>query len=157
MTVQRLLDAEDVRNLIGAYAEAADRGRSGDLAALFAPDGILEIRGDGPDAGVHRGPEAIHARLDATGRDLAERMSTRLLRHHVSTIRIDLEDPAGPSGSSYFLAVTDGGPDHWGRYADRYRRADDGRWRFAHRTVILEGWGPESWIARGRTAPEAAR
>jgi hypothetical protein len=151
VSLQRLLDAEHLRGLIGDYLVAADRGRSADLAALFAPDGVLEIRGEGPDAGVHVGPDAILARLEANRAELAQLMDGPLLRHHVSSIRIDLDDESAPRGWSYFLAVTASGPDHWGRYADRYRRVD-GTWRFAHRVVHLEGWAPDSWMARSRTA-----
>lgn len=156
MSVRRLLDAEALRGLIGDYLVAADRGRSADLAALFAPDGVLEIRGDGPDAGIYRGPDEILARLDANRAELAQLMDGPLLRHHVSSIRFDQDDEAAPRGWSYFLAVTASGPDHWGRYVDRYRRIDDA-WRFAHRTVLLEGWATDSWMARSRTATAEAR
>lgn len=139
-------DHEAIRDLLGAYAEAADRGRSAALAALFAPDGVLEIHGDTFDAGVFTGPEAIVARLEASRRDLATRVSVALLRHHVSTVRIALDGDAG-RGASYFLAITEAGPDHWGRYEDRYVRVGDG-WRFAYRRVVHEGRMPGSWIER---------
>jgi len=78
--------------------------------------------------------------------------------------RLDLERPVergvleeclqlaqqAPTGSYrqnwHFLVVTERGPDHWGRYRDRYVcRA--GAWRFAHRRVRLEGYAPGSWAA----------
>lgn len=149
-TLPELLDAEAIRGLVGAYLEAADRGRSADLAALFAPDGVLEIVGDTFDAGVHAGPEAILARLEATKRDLAARSSVPLLRHHVSSVRVHLDGDRA-TGASYFLAITESGPDHWGRYADRYERSPDG-WRFGHRRVIIEGRAPGSWLERASAA-----
>jgi hypothetical protein len=68
------------------------------------------------------------------------------LRHHVSSIRISVDGDTA-RGASYFLAVTDRGPDHWGRYADRYTRRGDG-WCFAHRRVFHEGRAEGSWIER---------
>jgi ketosteroid isomerase-like protein len=141
-----MTDTDAIHALIGTYLEAADRGRSEELAALFAPDGVLEIVGDTFDAGVHAGPEAIVARLEASKRDLAARAAVPLLRHHVSSIRVEVDGDTG-RGASYFLAITDRGPDHWGRYADRYLR-DGGRWRFAHRRVFHEGRAADSWIER---------
>jgi ketosteroid isomerase-like protein len=146
-------DFEAIHALIGAYLEAADRGRSSELAGLFAPDGVLEIIGDTFDAGVHRGPEAIVERLEASRRDLAARAHVPLLRHHVSSIRITVEGDSA-RGASYFLALTDTGPDHWGRYADRYVRAGAG-WRFAHRRVFHEGRAAGSWIRSPGPAPRS--
>lgn len=153
--LQGLLDAEAIRSLIGAYLQAADRGRSADLAALFAPDGVLDIRGEGADAGVHLGPAAILEVLEANRARLAGTMETPLLRHHVSSTRLDLSAPDAPQARSYFLAVTEVGPDHWGRYDDRFARTADGL-RFAHRAVVLEGWADPSWMARTVAAGRAA-
>jgi hypothetical protein len=155
MTLGELVAAEHLRTLIGDYVVAADRGRSADLAALFAPDGVLDIRGEGPDAGVHRGPAAILDVLEANRARLSASMAAPLLRHHVSSIRFSFDEPGAARGSAYFLAVTEIGPDHWGRYADRYAKVV-GHWRFAQRTVLLEGWAPGSWMERAR-ATEASR
>ena len=37
-----------------------------------------------------------------------------------------------------FLVVGEHGPDHWGRYRDRYAQRD-GRWLFARRQVRVDG------------------
>ena len=86
-----MTDTEAIHALIGVYLEAADRGRSEELAALFAPDGVLEIIGETFDAGAFAGPEAILARLEASRLDLASRAAVPLLRHHVSSIRISVD------------------------------------------------------------------
>ena len=73
------------------------------------------------------------------------------MRHHVSSVRIDLSDAGNAAGSSYFLVVTERGLDHWGRYRDRYvLRA--GRWLFATRQVRVDGVSPGSWAAARRGA-----
>jgi hypothetical protein len=71
----------------------------------------------------------------------------------VSNLLIELEGPDRARARSYFLAVTDRGTDHWGRYRDDLLRTNDG-WRFAHRRVRTDGAGPGSWVeSRGRPPP----
>ena len=45
--------------------------------------------------------------------------------------------------SSYFLALTNIGVDHWGRYRDVLVPVD-GRWLFASREAVADGFSPES-------------
>jgi ketosteroid isomerase-like protein len=138
--------AEAIRALLGDYVDCVDRGRLGALAQLYLPDGILDVRGPGPDRGVHQGREAILARMRATAESLAAHRSVPRIRHHVSSIRISGDGPHAAKVDSYFLAVTDGGPDHWGRYGDRLVHDAD-RWRFSLRRVTVEGIAPGGWIA----------
>jgi ketosteroid isomerase-like protein len=138
---------ESIRELVARYAHAADRGRFADLAALFAEDGVLALP-DGHDA---RGHDAIVAMLGGAGTDLRGKTGAALVRHHVSSLAIDVESETAARGWAYFLVVTERGPDHWGRYADRFAAAD-GKWLFAERRVRLDGFAPGSWAAarRGR-------
>ena len=63
---------------------------------------------------------------------------------------VESESPDQARARSYFLAVTDRGTDHWGRYLDDLVRTDGG-WRFAHRRVRTDGVAPGSWVeGRGR-------
>lgn len=140
-----IIAREQIRDLVAAYAHAADSGRFNELVALFADDGVLET----PDGQAHRGRAAIHAFLTGTKTDLAAAATTPLIRHHVSNLHIATVGPDEATGAAYFLVVTQHGPDHWGRYRDRYIQRD-GQWRFAHRRVRLEGWTPDSWAAQRR-------
>ena len=54
--------------------------------------------------------------------------------------------PTEARGACYFLAVTEHGVDHWGRYRDRYVPEGD-RWLFAHRLVRTDGTTPGGWAA----------
>lgn len=145
MDTVELIAREQIRELVAAYAHAADSGRFGDLVALFAEDGVLET----PDGQAHRGRAAIHAFLADTKTHLAAATTTPLIRHHVSNLHIAMTGIDGATGAAYFLVVTQRGPDHWGRYRDRYIQRDR-RWHFAHRRVRLEGWTPNSWAAERR-------
>lgn len=135
----------EIDDLIARYARYADSGRSADLAALFTDDGVLTAGGDD----VH-GRGAITAYLDASKASLAGRDPAGRIRHHVSSRRVDLISRTSARATSYFLAITATGPDHWGIYRDQLVH-DGARWRFAHRTAVVEGHAPGSW-AEARNA-----
>jgi uncharacterized protein (TIGR02246 family) len=145
MDVAELTAREAIRELVARYAHAADSGRFDEVAGSFAPDGVLET----PDRTEHRGRDAIRAFLGGTKRDLAAATEVPLIRHHVSNLRLDVADATSATGAAYFFVVTQRGPDHWGRYRDRYVCLD-GVWRFAHRRVRLDGYAPQSWAAERR-------
>ncbi len=131
-----------IGDAMARYVRCADSGRSRELAALFAPDGVLRT-----DADEVRGPEAIAAYLEAQKASLAGGGGGNI-RHHVSSVRIDLDDEDHARAVSYFLALTAVGLDHWGTYRDRLVRVG-GRWRFAERAAHVEGSAEGSW-AEGR-------
>jgi len=107
---------EAIRELVARYAHAADGGRFDELVASFAPDGVLET----PDRVEHRGRDAILAFLGGTRTVLASATTAPLIRHHVSNLRLEVTDATAATGAAYFFVVTERGPDHWGRYRDRY-------------------------------------
>lgn len=125
---------ESIRELVATYTHLVDRGRFDDVVELFVPGGVLEVHGEP----AHRGRDAIRTFLGGVGDDLGVIRPARLVRHHVTNLRIDVESPSAARGACYFLVVTDAGLDHWGRYRDTYA-ADAARWRFAHRYVRTDG------------------
>jgi ketosteroid isomerase-like protein len=145
--VQELIAREELRELVAAYAQLADAGRFDALLDLFADDATLEA-GDLPSA---TGREALRQFFAGTNRSLVAATTQPLIRHHVSNLRLVLQGPDAATGSCYFLVVTERGPDHWGRYRDRYVRTG-GRWRFQHRRVRTDGCAPGSWVAEQRRA-----
>ena len=92
--------------------------------------------------------------LTGTGSDLKDVTAVRLIRHHVSNLRIEVESPEVARGASYFFVVTDRGPDHWGRYRDEYV-CRDGRWLFRHRRARLDGYAPGLVVGRAARPPGA--
>lgn len=139
---------EGIRETIAAYAHRVDGGRFDELVELFAPDGVLEVEGEPP----HRGRDAIRAFVTGTGRDLAAGTGAPRIRHHVSNVLIELAGPDRARARCYFLAVTDRGVDHWGRYRDELGR-DGEVWRFVHRRVRTDGAARDSWVV-GRRRPD---
>lgn len=137
MDADELLARESVRDLIARYTWAGDRGRSAELAALFTVDGVLDV---GEHGGRWAGRATIEAQLDAVAaRVAAAGASPGPVRHHVSSTVIDIVSPTEATSSSYFLVITAIGPDHWGRYRDRFTVDPAGVWRFAERTVRVDG------------------
>jgi hypothetical protein len=135
---------ESIRDLVAAYAHGVDRGRFDEVAGLFTERGALEL----PDGRRLVGRDEIRAFLG--GPAVVVRDATKaFIRHHVSSHRVIPADGGTVAGFAYFLVVTERGPDHWGRYADRYA-VEDGAWRFAERRVRLDGFAPGSIAADRR-------
>ncbi|HJQ82688.1 MAG TPA: nuclear transport factor 2 family protein [Candidatus Binatia bacterium] len=136
-------EAGPIQDTIVRYAHLVDRGRIDELLELFAEDATLEA-GDAPPA---HGRAAIRAFFTATGERLAAATARPMIRHHVSSVLVTMETPDAATADSYFLAVTERGPDHWGRYRDRLVRRE-GRWVFQHRRVRVDGRAAGSVFAR---------
>jgi len=123
-----------IRELIASYAHAVDRGRFAEMAALFSPEGTLEVDGRPPLIGR----EAIAGMLGGVKSQLGATGSGAFIRHHVSSVSIELTSRHEAKAWSYFLAVTHRGPDHWGRYRDDLTLAGESWW-FLRRRVSVDG------------------
>ena len=134
---------EAIRETVASYAHCADSGRFADFAALFAVDGVLEVRGEAP----LQGRAAIRAYIEGVGTQLRDATTVPTIRHHVSNLTINVISPTEARGASYFLAVTEHGVDHWGRYRDHYVPAanDVDHWLIAHRLARTDGATPGGW------------
>lgn len=125
---------ELIRSTINRYAHCADGGRFDELVSLFTVDGVLDVGGRDPIGGR----DAIRAFLTNTKTSLAAAATRPFIRHHVSSIDIQVQDREHASARSYFFVITERGPDHWGRYRDELVH-EDGLWRFQRRKVRLDG------------------
>ena len=142
MDLWELSAREAIRETVASYAHHADSGRFTELATLFAIDGVLEVSGEAP----LQSRDAIREYLDAVGAQLKGATTVPLIRHHVSNLTIEVVSPTEARGACYFLAVTEHGVDHWGRYRDRYVPVGD-QWLFAHRYVKTDGTTRGGWAA----------
>ena len=140
MEIWEIAIRESIRQTLADYTAGTDRNRLPDIAACFAPEGALTISGREPMVG----PEAIVAGLGAqVTRFAAGSVPLTHVRHHVSSIRFGLVAPDRVEVGSYFLAVTNIGVDHWGRYRDVLVPVGD-RWLFASREASADGFSPDS-------------
>jgi ketosteroid isomerase-like protein len=131
---------EQIRNLLGRYCELMDAGDFAGLARLFADATLADEHGTvfatGADE-VRRMWEAQTIRYDGSPRT----------RHVTANPVIDVDEPAGEASvtSSYVVFQgVDGFPLQpivTGRYADRFSRDTDGRWRFAQRRYAVDHVG----------------
>lgn len=141
---------EQIRDLVARYNATGDTGRFDEMMSLFWDDAEMEV---GPSGGttVHCGSESIRSiftgaaarwRDELTGGngqvETERTAAPHHVRHHVSTLVIDLHDDQHAVGYCYFQVLMPHGLDHWGRYFDRYE-ARDGVWKFARRRVTTDG------------------
>jgi hypothetical protein len=131
---------ESVRQTLADYTAGTDRNRLADIAACFAPEGALTISDQDPMIG----PDAIVAGLSAqVSRFASGPVPLTHVRHHVSSVRFAGVTRERADVTSYFLAVTDIGVDHWGTYRDVLVPVAD-RWLFASRKASADGFSPGS-------------
>jgi hypothetical protein len=135
MELWELAAREHVRDLIARYAHCADSGRFHELAMLFAEEGVLEIDGRPP----LQGRLAVEAFLTRTKETLAGTGPQPYLRHHVTSIEIEVLDPDSADAVSYFFVVNESGLDHWGRYRDHFVQSGE-RWFFERRRVRVDAY-----------------
>lgn len=144
---------EAVRETLARYNHAGDRGRVGELAEQFTPDGILEIR----DGARMEGRAAIAEGLGGAVRHGIESAvpggPPPIVRHHVSSVLIHDVTPERAEAASYFAVLTRDGLDHWGRYRD-VLVPHDGRWLLSHRFVRVDARRPGSPVAKRSLAAE---
>lgn len=134
MTMEELQARESIRDTLAQYNHSGDRGRVSELAACFTQDGVLDLGKDD----TARGREEIQARLSQVVWSSKAQSEKPLVRHHVSSIKIELEDSEHARVKSYFVVFTHIGLDHWGTYEDRFRSVSN-EWLIEHRHVRVEG------------------
>lgn len=138
MELWELEAREAVRRTIGAYVNAGDQRKLVELAACFSDDGVMQVSGDEP----LQGRAAIVSSLEAV---LPSKRLPSHAHHHVTSTFFSSVSREAIESSSYFMVVTDCGPDHWGRYRDCFVPADGG-WLLASRRITVDGFAPDSFF-----------
>jgi hypothetical protein len=141
MELWELVARESIRDLVARYNSNGDSARFDDVIELFAPDAAMEV-----NETLYRGHAEIRTIFTGTRDDLVDRPGPVLLRHHTSTLQIDVHDETAASSRCYFHVLMAHGLDHWGRYLDEFGVVD-GRWRFTNRRVVVDGAAPDGWAA----------
>ncbi|MGJ3507725.1 nuclear transport factor 2 family protein [Enemella sp. A6] len=132
----------EITNLVPRMAQAADFGTIEDYRALMTEDFVWDYTG----GGALGAPQVITGRqamLDGAHerREAGIQGPGTHTRHVVSTISVD-PDPQRPRATSYWHFYRDTDADaaltSMGRYHDEFTRAEDGRWVFASRRIIID-------------------
>lgn len=123
----------EIQDTLARYVRWADGGRTEEFAGLFTEDCLYDVLGE-----PHRGRAAVVAFFEGKKSSFAEHYRGGRIRHHTSSIFIELLGPTEANASAYFMAVGPHGPDHWGNYRDRLVKVG-GNWLFAERHVYVTG------------------
>ncbi len=121
------VDKGDVDGVISAFAETAT------LATLYAScRGRPEIRGFYEKA------------IGPSRSDWAPGDPIPLIRHNITTSRVEFDSATGARGWTYFLVVSKHGLDHFGIYTDIFAKFGD-RWLIADRKISVDWYATPSW------------
>lgn len=155
MTIDELLAREAIRHTLATYTIAGDSRVAADFLSAFTDDAILEFAGYPPLPGFRF---EGHAQIDPTERwrrygELERELGgSSFLRHNLTTSKIELTGPDTARARSYFVVMTDIGPDHAGVYSDELARRGE-RWLLARRTIRLDWRSPASLFPVVDTRP----
>jgi ketosteroid isomerase-like protein len=141
MELWQVVAREGIRDLVTRYNSNGDSGRFEQVMELFTDDAVMELQDR-----VCRGKDEIITIFTGTKERLRGGSTPGYVRHFTATHQIDLTDESNATGRAYYSVISPTGLDHWGRYLDTYRVVD-GRWRFAHRKVTVDGQASTSVIA----------
>jgi hypothetical protein len=157
MTLEDLLAREAIRDTLAKYNTSGDRSRAEEYAACFTTDGIIESEDRSGNKAIYfEGRDAILAWQTAWknapkgSNDTPNvQRKAQFVRHNLTTSKIDLTGPDTANVRTYWMVITDVGPDHSGVYVDKFRK-EDGHWLIAHRKVRTDWFAPNSHFGGGR-------
>lgn len=122
---------EELRELLASYYRLGDSGRIEEQAALFEPDGVVELHG----RGEYVGRAAIVAAYRGLNDGHVADPGVTYIRHFSSNYSLEFQATTEATGEGYWMLVNNRGPAGWGRCRDWYRREAGGPWRFRRRLV----------------------
>lgn len=140
--MERLLAERACEHLILDFVHRLDLGEPSSVAGLFTEDGVWQWPHDGRRV---EGRDALRAYFGS-------RPADRLSRRMMSNVLVTVTSPDTARAVSYFTTyrvdgyeggvVPAGPPVQIGHYEDTFRRAGDGTWLLAARTLHLPFGGP---------------
>lgn len=146
-TIRELVDREELRELIAAYAHRVAHGAA--IADLFTDDGAFIHINPGVPANEVRGREALDAWF---GEDRPAGTENPLPMIHNYLFDIAGDEARGMCSNELRISETGESIIASGYYEDRYRR-ENGRWRFVERRATFIHWVP---IQQGWARTDAA-
>ncbi|MGZ3264976.1 MAG: nuclear transport factor 2 family protein [Croceibacterium sp.] len=141
-----LLEAGKAQNIADAFGYYLDRGMYDDIVDLFAPEGNVEVAGQG----VFKGADGVHRflkRFGAPGLDPGELNDRRQLMPEVS-----ISDDGGTAlvrATELGMTGQHGGEGYWSLAIDTFllTRGGDGKWRIMilHRRPLMRANYKDGW------------
>jgi hypothetical protein len=133
-----------IQHTLGSYCTSVDSGDVDGVVASFAEQGHLELSGGARANGRSAIRDFYTPVIGANRPDRLPDGSPPLLRHHLTTSRVEFLDAATAQAWTYFMSLTRHGLDHSGRYVDRFERVGE-RWLIADRRIVVEWYAHPSW------------
>jgi len=165
MTLQELIDREEIRDVIMRYCRGIDRLDFELIRSSFHPDAVADF------------PEDVYTgKVDGFINFLKKELPTfARTNHFLGNLLIELDGDVAHT-ETYIIGYDKSTPAHkwggafvtlWARYVDRFERRD-GVWRIAHRKFVIDwqrndeagGWfelPPEQLGRRDGTDPVQQR
>jgi len=147
MNLAKDLAREAIAKTIHAYSIAGDKRDAAAFATLWAEDALFEFAGFGPLPGFRRKglAEIVAGTASWSPKPGADPSlaSTSFIRHNLTTSEIELTGPDTARARTYFVVVTEAGPDHAGVYSDELVHSGE-RWLFSRRSITLDWRAPHS-------------
>lgn len=129
MTLDELAAYEDIRRTLATYNHAGDSDDAEAYAGTFTENAIFE----NPGYFHHVG----RAQILEWKKSHQVFTTARFRMHNLSSVLIDLTGSDSADVRSYWIAITNVGPDHAGKYIDKLVRTDVG-WKIANRLVEMD-------------------
>jgi hypothetical protein len=138
-----------IQHTMAIYCSSVDSGDPDGVASAFMPSARLELS-SGTQAQGQEAIRSFYAAVIGPGRpDRQPDGTIPLLRHNLTTSRVELLDQDRAQGWTYFMTLTRFGLDHAGRYLDMFRR-DGERWLIEDRRIVVEWYASPSWYEQVR-------
>lgn len=157
MNISEIADRLEIQQLITSWTIGCDQGRILDWVwmedAVLLPPGGMRIVGRENIVARFRGGRYTYTTresdvpmsTDAPPIKAPEGAGATTIRHHLTSMKIELQDVANATGYIYVLMCGEEGLTGSGLYEDKYRKID-GRWYIAERKTRLEYLPPgERW------------
>ena len=149
MSKDHSLDRVQIQHTMAVYCNCVDSGDAEGVASSFTPAARLELS-SGTQAQGRAAIKTFYEAVIGPGRpDRLPDGSIPLLRHNLTTSRVEFIDDNTAQGWTYFLSLSSVGPDHAGRYLDTFKR-DGERWLIDDRRIVVEWFASPSWYERIR-------
>ena len=156
MTDDHVSARVQIQYTMAVYCNSVDAGDIVGVVSAFTPNARLELSNGVP---IH-GQAAIQALYEpiigAARPDREPGGAIPLVRHNLTTSRVEFVSDNSAEGSTYFITLTRHGPDHAGRYVDRFVRHGD-RWLIEDRRIVVEWYASPSWYEGVRLKAYAAK
>ena len=149
MSADHSLARVQIQHTMAVYCTCVDNGDAEGVAEAFMPAARLELSSGSKTTG-REAIRALYTAVVGAGRpDRLPDGSIPLLRHNLTTSRVEFIDDDRAQGWTYFMALTRFGPDHAGRYIDTFCR-DGKRWLIEERRIVVEWYASPSWYEQVR-------